>query len=327
MKVPGLLQLGPDNELRLTLTAPLTRLEFLSLPNHDVIFGVSSTRPITLHGCHTSRVAENHVEIIAGAALIGAHFPSIDEVRFHTLGVEMDSLHAWLRPQEYLTVDDGPEPGSKVINPSRGAPTDLVVGWGDFRIHFEASGAGIQVPWESDRIVLQRLAFLELKGTLGERSFLDLFAVIKSLRQLVALGLGASVRIQSIYGYGSQTKVRLPDGTEREIAVKIIAPQLPLGQASNQYHFFELFTAETLGESFGGAVSNWLDASERLRPVYDLIFSPYERPAPALELRFLELIHALEAHHRYVRGGQFMAADAYRQSVYAPLVAAIPAPR
>lgn len=325
-KVAGVLHVGEDNGLRLSLSGQLVEVDFFhALPTHEVILGESDNSLVTLHGCRTFHVADDTlVELQPDAALIGGHFPKVDEVNLHTLVVQMESLDLWLRPREYLSVADGPEPGSKVVRPSRGAPTDLAVDWGNYRVGFKASGATVPLSGLKDKVTVERGAYLEIHAMSGEQPFGELFKIATALRQLVAFGLGASVKIKALYGQTAQAKLRLPDGTEYEQDVRIIAPELPLGESGGQYHLRELFTADTFGDSFAEAVGNWLRVSERLRPVYDLVFSPYERPAPAASLRFLELIYALEAHHRYVHGGQFMEREDYFERVRAKLIDAIP---
>jgi hypothetical protein len=321
--VSGVLHIGEDNGLRLSLSAPLVEVDFFhALPTHEVILGQGDFDLVTLHGCRTVHVAgDTLVELQADAALVGGHFPKVDEVNLHTLSVEMESLDLWLRPREHLSVAEGPEPGSILVRPSRGAPTDLTVDWGDYRIGFKASGAAVPVPWPHDNVTVRGNAYLEIH-TSRERPFGEFFKIATALRQLVAFGLGESVRIKYLVGRTAQAKLCLPDGSEHEAGVRIIAAELPMGESGGK-PFRELFTADTLGESFAEAIGNWLSVSERLRPVYDLIFSPYERPAPAATLRFLELVYALEAHHRSVHGGQFMERADYKP-LRAQLIDAIP---
>lgn len=314
-RVSGELRISDEGVPELTLAEPLVTLEFLALPNHEVIFGeVSRDRAVTLHGCHTTRVDGNLVDIVAGAALVGGYFPAMGDVQFHTLSVDMESLENWLRPREYIRCSTGQEPGSLVVRPSQGAPVEHLVRWRDYEITLHASGA--EVVSEMRTLTVRPSAYLSVHSA-SERPFADLFGVVKAIRQLVSLGLGTSAKVRALYGG------RRSESNERGENVRVYSPQLPVGQGGAEYSF-ELFTTETLGDRIGEVITRWLDASERLRPVYDLIFSPYERSAPVAELRFLELIQALEAHHRLQRGGRFMEPEVYRERVRNSLVRAIP---
>ncbi len=84
-----------------------------------------------------------------------------------------------------------------------------------------------------------------------------------------------------------------------------------------------LFSFDDVKEDLPKYLSNWIRKSEKLEATYDLYFRTQYRKLLVLDSEFLNLAQALEAYHRNVYGGEYLAKEEY-EPIRAQLIDAIP---
>jgi hypothetical protein len=76
-----------------------------------------------------------------------------------------------------------------------------------------------------------------------------------------------------------------------------------------------LFTYADISPRFGSYLSNWMENSDRLKPVYDLYFGIIHNPSTYLIHTFLSLVQALETYHRRLEDRDKLTNNVYDELV------------
>jgi ApeA N-terminal domain 1 len=101
-KVPGTLKFSHADGLELRVLAPFTDLEgFTGLGHYDIVLGmIAEQKVLTLLGCDRTQASITFPgipteRVMAQVALVGAHFATLDDVRFFRASAQYSFLPDW----------------------------------------------------------------------------------------------------------------------------------------------------------------------------------------------------------------------------------------
>jgi ApeA N-terminal domain 1 len=261
---------------------------------------------ITLYGCYVQNpvfrpLYEGSLRLYfyVKTVILGKHFSKSHGLKFKKLMVDFTYLFEWLNISGITSGIDleieKPDFLKKLdldylITYKRPAPIKVPIRNYTISLYFEKEqrpeSTGIA---KKESCVKQRVyAMIEFPKKQALGTFED---VCYHFRNFLSLGVAHPV-------YPQEIKARL-DGEygSEDIEVFILRPHYSITDI--RLSFIDmLFTYTDISASFERYLSNWMENSDRLKPVYDLYFGVIHNPSTYLIHTFLSRIQALETYHR-----------------------------
>lgn len=328
--VAGILVIPDDAFPRLELIGALHDIGVIaSAPAAPIILGVAGGKNVTLMHCLVSNtqiqmpglLTEKYV---AHFVLRGAHFPTVDAVRFSQMEVQYDALFEWAGVSG-ITLRFDTDAASRLTSIKAGfafpeTPTFSIDGARLSVVVRASTDGGADSPSLSVHQHVSLAVATDAPMHLEEylrRYLLD-------LANFLTLGAGAPVRATRITGIlpvqSAESRVYTPP-------VEVIFRGRDQHVSGVRRRWDMLFTLGDLSTDAQTALQSWYARAEVLRSIYDLYFGAQFQESAYLHQRFLTLAQALESYHRCTRGGQHLPQstfDSILQSLSSVVEAATP---
>jgi hypothetical protein len=313
-RLDGTLTYTPAAGLKLDLVGSLLALD--EAPKAWQGFHVWGTtvsgKAITLFNAHQSTL-QTHFPgsptstVEAARGIIGGHYRSQKDVAIHTLDAEFDYLTAWAGqtsisesydPQNYSSHITVTPPASV----SLGTHNEITVELVPLVIHNRSR----------HELTLQERCDLRLRSD-RPRSFAEFESILSSFRILLTFASSEAARINRLVGR-TEDKVAEVQGQPLWHEVEIVRhanSRLPKSDVRPETMLFTLRDLEPAPEK---TFERFLEVEGRLKAVFELFFPTYffELPPPQL---FLNLVHAVDAFHQTVIGGQYETDEEYEHGL------------
>jgi hypothetical protein len=245
------------------------------------------------------------------ALLLGCHFNSKEEILLDKLRVRFEHLDIWFgasgfnNPQYHKNANDN----TIGVTINYFAPETVSAKLDDFSLHI--------IPlWDAEiglsETTIKQSTVIEIVS--NKSVPLEAFTrPVELFRHFLNLGLNVPIQLKSTIGHTNNGHVRI--GTvekqirtfeiySRDIGV-LVEKVIP-----KQYEV--LFYYNDIANHLIPTLEKWFQKADLLEPIIDLYFSRYYLQSTYVRSEFLTLAQVIEAFHRRVYGGQFMAAADYR---------------
>ena len=310
-KIPGELTFNHNDGLSLELYGVLDSKSV----KRGIIFGAVEGKCWTLYKTYVvetrhhsdSAGHQSNSRCEASYAFVGAHIDPASAT-FGELGVHFTKMEEWVHHSAFTYVKSPNDSGTLAKfdpypTPSVYVPTlNARVNFG--YIYSQQGASFAEMKWSAK-------VFFKVEPENPQPFFDFLFGVTTTLRQLMALFIGAPVFPTSIQlKYGDQEVEFLQES--------------PDAKENPNFRFTDMIVLyPKLADIWESVLVNWFARSEALDSAKVLLFGSLYSRHP-VELDFLTLMHAIEAFHRAHTNATYVTEDDYRTQVYEPMVMAIP---
>jgi hypothetical protein len=297
-KLPGILRFDPEEGATLSLFGSLRAPEGedgipilgLAMDNTPITL-TNLIWPPSIPVIPSGTIRFDSSSINAGMVIVGEHFQHEEEVGFERLIVEYLHLDAWAGVSGFeIAFIDDPDTQPITVRHELPEPIAADVG-GEYKVNL-FFGSGFEAsPRPFTRATITQVA--ELVISFSEKKPLrDLTDIAYRLQHLISLGTRRSAFPVAMWGAAG------PVGEARRVGIYYRTLRRTGTVKDRPERHEMLFSLEDLPGGFGPAVEKWLARAEVLDPVNQLYLGTVYNPQMFLEQRFLNLVHALEAHHR-----------------------------
>lgn len=289
LKLFGVLGKGADNVYDI-LGEALSSAAVKVLP---VIHGVGEGKEITLLYNTNTNLSFSNRGIIkqqfrSDLVLIGGLFPNPEEVKFQQLSLNYTHLHDWA--QLYgLTLTYGDDGSIQAIYKK---PQNVVIDLPNAVIHLANSG-GVHI---KDRYEYTLHESVMLVIDLHEPLSWDdcLRRYILPIRNFLTLATAHPNAPTQVNG---RVSGKNPNGEAWNKVKVFFALRNRPERVKALYENEMIFNRLQVGDQLPSILAKWLEISDELEPVCDLLFGTMYNPKMYLNHRFLNLVQGLEAYH------------------------------
>jgi len=291
----------------------------------DIICGFTNKGdPVTLYKCQEieNTWATGYVgcRYRIQVTFIGCHFTKEEDIVFDGLQIEYFNFQEWLGITGFTD-------NSRSFWSDTSSPVEVKYARPK-RIEIQVNNLNIAfVSWlsphfDSFDIRLKQSSFIEITPDKPMHYNQYHRQAIYHLRNFLTLGIGAPMLPKNVLGKNLKNT---REGTEipRPNEIFYSPKGASVGNKDNIGSWDMLFRYEDIADNFQRYLQNWFSLAEKLRPVIDIYFGISYIPSIYIHLEFLTLTQALEAYHRHMHGGEYMAKENY-QSIEQALNDAIP---
>lgn len=308
IQVSGLLKFSSSTGIQLELIGSLQEHRAVDFSDTcPIILGVTQGKLITLFenkGVHSrsSSPGFKSEKYTVKIAFVGAHFSSLDEVKFHRAAVEYSYLSDWanlpvIKRKKEIEEDNYniqefnfsyTHPKSVQGNTNQGI-LSLVYTWQDagqpFQIDFSQS-ATFEIKSQ------ERFSFEEWMAKL-----------IFPLQNFITLATdrpNSVTRVLVFSHYGTRATDDNSQFTKQDIPIEVVYRSVytEIRQDSQLLPDDLLFGLKDIKETFGDTMSRWLAIADELDSVCNLFFSTRYSQKMYQENHFLNIVQAAESYHR-----------------------------
>jgi hypothetical protein len=295
--IPGSLQLETGGRITLELLGALTETELPRPQSVPLVLGKSTNgESITLYGCiqtNTSFGVEGvrTSSLYVVAALIGAHFPRPDDIRFGRIDATFPQLEDWVGSSGAKI--DHPDTQTLVVT-KRSTPLATAI-LRDAKISIAFQFAE-RIGRDETSVRYVPNVTIEMTNESHLRKVLD---ILYHLRNFFALAACHPVYPESIDARTEALKVTFPDGRSYHTPVKIVYHDVNWGVPHDSVNMRGiLFELGAVRVEFETLLRNWFEKAELLEPVFDMYFGTMYNPSMYLQHKFLSLAQCVESYHR-----------------------------
>ncbi len=325
--LPGVLKPTADGESVLELSGSFeVRSHIQSLSETDLVLGMSdSGKKITLYKCletGTTISAPGFTTSVLSpsAVFVGAHFLNVAQITFKKLFVHLAYLDEWVNRSGF-DIQDLTAAGDVTIKYARPEPV-LVKARDDLSVGFDVSLSGLRRDIVQTKVNLVQKTYLRLEPSsdLALEQYLELMSCVQDF---LTLAVNRAVYPLSMQGKTEANKEAV-NGKDHFPLVDVyyLPAQRPVS-AKKVMPYDMLFEYSDIAGRFEQLLATWFEKAETLGPVLSLYFGTLYNPRMYIEHSFLNLIHAVEAFHERVHGGEYISSAEY-EPICKDLVAAIP---
>lgn len=301
-KIEGTLIFDPDDSISLNLIG--TFKEFTDkLDEIDIILGFTTEgKNISLIQCYESNRSMNFPGIPttrynANFFLEGAHFTTINNIKFYKLSSKIAKLEEWVNIWGFK-ISFAPE--TKELNTNFNIPNDVLFNInenikGMFRFYYKPD----LMPKSDYRI--EQTTKLEFVSEV-EIPYNDFLKLLFNFKSFITLGVFDDVYINEIELYSSSVFYEHSDGYKYETPVKLYFLQSHINKEiyKRNYHDF-LFDFRQIETNFDSIIQKWFHLYESISPVLNVLSDTFSKKRVYNENVFLDIVQALEIYHRRVK--------------------------
>jgi ApeA N-terminal domain 1 len=321
-KVSGTLSYSPDEGLELKLVGSFTPITdaFGAPPNCPIILGITAGKLVTLVGCMQSGTSMSFPgfqseSFIPRFALLGVHVESTDDLIFDEIDLLFSNFGDWVDVSgitQNMQAQDDAESGAMLkrmeiaYEPTKGPSAAIGGGSVEVGFDFSASGGMTRNPALHETAVLT----VKLDAAITVVETFDRY--VTPFANLLTLAIDRPIAIEAIRVSNETTRA---DRAHRNADLVFCPVHLPEAHDGRILANDMLFHTADLDEvGFDGLVQQWLRIADGLAPVCALFFSVRYAQLP-IELRFLNLIRAIEVYHRRTDAGGRLPPDEWEEKL------------
>ena len=305
-KVGGRLSLDTVNGMKLDLIGALRDdAADIESAGRFRIHGIAGHNAFTLDSCFpTSRVRHwpgieqesYHVPVV----LEGAYYDEGEVPTFNKLYLRLQHLRGWVGRSRLKIEHPHPDNG-RTLTLTCTEPSPLVIKtvFGELSLSFDYSAS---MELFDFKIAESRLLTLRFNSP---QSMEEIVGFCAKLQDLITIGVDAPARIVSVSAAGPELITRSPSGEAEQHTVKLHTHYRGSPSPTAKEVLFPsqmMFTFEDIGGLQG--IAQWLEASDKFKPVIGSLLSHWYIPRMYTENRFFSAITAAETLERIRRGEQ-----------------------
>lgn len=228
----------------------------------------------------------------------GHIFKEDEEIRFNRIIIHFDGFELWFSaPKLNMNLDkvDGNEIKSIMwVDPKE---IDVNVNT-SFSLSLYNSEK-IRNSIENVKIKLSSMLSIKLSS---KTKFEKIIKLISQLQQFFSFVMGIPTFATEIYGYIEKKSIQLQELEENTpFPIEIYTySSITMVHSKEEkiYPYYVLFTYENVREAIPNVINNWLDFTEKFKPIPSLYFSNKFNSKEYIQHNFLNLCQCLEIYHR-----------------------------
>ena len=223
----------------------------------------------------------------AGKAFIGCHFERKEDAKFKKMAFRTNYLNEWLGLRG---LDIAPQ--SKGFTMSYKMPDDISFPIDkDLNVGIGFSYRGPNLGSDDEEVTFQQEAYfiIETKKSNHFNAFGKFISHLDNFLALVAMNPVFPVEV---IGFKEQQVHSKENAT-----ITVLLPTYHPTELVNVRFFDMLFTYKDISKDFGKYLGNWIQALERIEPIFDLYFGAFYNSNPNPIVTFLNYTQALETYH------------------------------
>ena len=280
-----------------------------------------SGRRLSLHDCQFLKTPDPNSTSVGpfvagvGRAFVGAHFATINDVRFKSLVLELPGFLRWFAPN--LVLDPDESTGDSVTVSLRGdRPTALKLESGDAYVSLLTRGPFVaSYRWGDDQEITVRYQGCLSIEFAEERPEASFWEIAFRLQSFFAFWWGGVVDFADHGGRGEAGRRRIGSEHEVEDSIRIIDRRArPLEQADTGKYVIGWFAsfAEVQGQ-FALIWQRWQALAVDHKEVLQLYLAVVFGEGRQYDIfQFLALAQALEIFHRSKLGGRYLGRSEFK---------------
>jgi hypothetical protein len=267
--------------------------EILGSADYPLVYGIGDREFVTLVGCAESAVRLTipgtlRQTVWAGTAYLGAHLRGFKVTRAR---VAYPHLTEWAEPP---VVARGSPQGGRSVRLQYDPPESLSAAVPEAEIRLEYGSVVSQTQF--DDAVIQRPVVFDLQMAPPMRLGEVRRRYLMPLENLLTLATSVPNPVMRLDVWPASDDLVEPTAPS---AVRVISQSIVVADTQTRLGPDQvLFHVRDLMPDFAGHISRWLEVSDRLDSVCNLLFSYIRAPAPFSETNFLVVAQAAEVFHR-----------------------------
>jgi hypothetical protein len=329
-RVPGKLSFTPGDVPRLSLMGALNQNAKVSFSttefiNPEIILGTTiNGNSVTLYKClqthGTINLGFNNgsslTKFIAHFAFMGIHFLSPEEILFSSVNVRLLYLDNWYNKSCIFSQTS--ENGGSITTFKRPQPIEIVINDSHIRILVdESQSITLNNTNISARVSIE---ILYARNTAFEE-FLNMLRVIQNF---FTFTMSEPTFVIELTGRLSENAHTLDDKSIPLVNIKTYYAASGWQPEAPDVHWgYMLLPFTEIESNLPELLHEWIEKSERIKPVFDLFFAGIYRSTYP-ENEFLNLTQAIETYHRRIHGGCYLSEETYLNGLYQLFVNSIP---
>ncbi|NWJ51043.1 MAG: hypothetical protein HXX14_09260 [Bacteroidetes bacterium] len=301
-QLAGTLVFEPDKEIYLNLTGDFNQFS-IDLAKEEIILGFTTTgKKISLVKCYCTNRSGSFPGILttrykAHYVFEGAHFLTINEIKFYKLSSQITKLEEWVnvfgRKLKFTE-------GMKEFNYDFKTPECI-----SFNINDNLKG-GFYFYYKQ---AFESLAFSKIEQVTslelsvdGEEMYNVFLGYLSHFNSFVTLGVFEATYIKEIEFFSKTILNELNNGLKYEMPVKLYYVQKHKNHAILKRHFHEfLFNYKQIESDFETIIKKWYLLKDSISPVLNDLLFTFSNKEVFTENRFLDVVRALEIYHRRIK--------------------------
>lgn len=265
-----------------------------------------------------------HTPYVVFQTYLGQWLPEQGDLSFEDVTVGLSGLVDWLRAGDFLTAEWSADESTVTVYAKNGEIRDCVAEVDNFKVELRSKGV-----WQSTfgfrEEAFAQVASLRVRAE-GRRNLDDFLQVVDDVRNFMWLLRAAPANFE--YLQGSREDLRRTLGS-RDVVWPVRMFLHGLTNAKSDWDKYEraYFTGPELTDGFGDMFDRWTRLRRATPSVYSLFALPMYGVAGSHDMRFLNLVQALEGFSRFEVGGCYMSEEEWLspgEGAYWALVNAIP---
>lgn len=267
---------------------------------HELILGTSTDgEQITLHQCHKvfSNYKENtyHSSFKVNYIFVGHHFENEADIQFKRISVQYSYLEEWVNKPLSLTFNE------KLVKKPESIPLTKM---GDYKIFIDFDRSR---PISSFReFTIKQNAYMEIETFKSGKHWVSYRNIIRDIQNFLNLAIPKTVYPLKIEGKLKKDRIKsvriggkIIEHPIKNPNIDIYITHLKIPTLREEVSINDiLFSYEDVKFNIKFTLLNWLVNSSLFRSIYNNYFSTLYKDDLYIENHFLNVITAIEAHHR-----------------------------
>lgn len=321
VKLSGILRFDSFNGSELELTGSFADLA--ELRDETIILGYVAGKAVTLYNCFNYQAPfsvpgfqEQFFKV--EKAFMGCHFNEENDIQFKSLSIIYSYLDSWVGRTGLSEERERDPDGNFALRWEFNYPDEIDIQVNNYQLSF-------QYPWSRERSHF-KLNFeqkTDVKIESDNNIHLNEYrGICDQVQNFLSLAVGRAVYPLVIKGENEDYKSEIQGQTVyNNIDIYFRTDPILLSETIDYDEMF--FSLSDIQDSLEESLNNWVTKSEELIEIYNLYFSNIYYPDLAIEIKFSNLIRALEVYHRKRFGGGYCTEDEF-ENVKTELINAIP---
>ncbi|MGK6353149.1 HEPN domain-containing protein [Parapedobacter sp. DT-150] len=310
-EVSGTLTFDIDKSIiELSLASTFGQTRSLEDNYQELIIGYNDKgKAITLHQCRMISYRETETGIKtcryrANVIFVGAHFSSIEDLKFDTINGDFSNFYEWLGVSGII---DEEIDFDKIRFEYR-RPEEITFTLSD---HMTGKFSfGFRCPFPDQTVSLTQTVSFEIHSK-KEAPFKDLVGAMFHFKDFLSLAQFESVKVTSLDV--SSSKIYEEHAGERysKIIEVYLFGNWAKSPKNKSWHQM-IFSYKDISLNFNRIIKKWYEIKDRLSPSIDFLVDSVASDRILSENSFLNVVQAVETFHRRFRKNQVLPTEEYK---------------